>query len=342
MIGQSSAMQGVLDLARRASLTKSNVIIFGEPGAGKRRLARHIVQLSGASGSLIQVNASFLNERSFDPGWDACSGGTLLIQDIENLTPLNQARLISTLDNVNTQEKSDSNSPTPTRIIATTCFDLALLIEQRAFSEELYWLLNTLVIWLPPLRERFEDFPDLVHAILKESCEKHQRMVPSVSEETLSKIKQYSWPGNVWQLKCFLERSLVLNESSELEPDSVQTFIDSLPFKNHACGVSQKDNTDRFPDEEHFSHSEESRDLLAARLIRRGIQDADSEGLPLHSFIVNHLEKQLIAEVLSECEQVQLKTAARLGINRNTLHKKIKEYELNGQNGDSLQQSKKN
>lgn len=329
-------MQEALDMARRSAISKAHVLISGEPGVGKKTLAGHVGQLNGDTCPCVLVSASLLDEDSIDRAIHAAQGGSLILEDIQLLSAAAQVVLLCAIRG-NKWGISQTGSAKQGRIqiVATTCQDLFSCVARGAFRQDLYWLISPLSIRVPPLRERTEDLRDLVQEMLEQSCHQHGRKTVRVSDAALDEIKQYSWPGNLSQLRCFLDRSVIVSDSSELSPESVRGFVEwqSKMLQATGCPLAV---SDRAADERPADHvgqtvlTEMGLSEIADQLIQKGISQADLAREPLHSFIVNHVEKQLIAHVLAECEQVQLKAAARLGINRNTLHKKLKEYHLGG------------
>jgi DNA-binding NtrC family response regulator len=215
------------------------------------------------------------------------------------------------------------------RIVAATNRDLIEEIDEGRFREDLYYRLNVIEILLPALRERRSDIPLLVdHFLARLVDPESESESPVVSEATLDLLAGYSWPGNVRELENYVERALVLGDGKRLEP---------ADFPSHLRGLAPQ---------RIGRPADGALDRLCSQLVSLGLrEDAYETGGPggasgasgasdmgetvgVHSRIVSLVERQVIREVLHACGGVQTKAAARLGINRNTLHKKIAEFGL--------------
>jgi len=201
------------------------------------------------------------------------------------------------------------------RIVAATNRDLMAEIAAGRFREDLYYRLNVIEITLPPLRDRPDDIPLLVSHFVDRfaagaggdtaAAAAAADRLPGVTPEALAVLERYSWPGNVRELENYIERALVLNDGEAITPDVLPPHVRGLAPPR--SGPSSTTDIDRL-----------CRELAAA-----GMSDADQRGLPPHAHVVSLIERQVIRQVLENCRGVQTKAAARLGINRNTLHKKI-------------------
>ncbi len=199
-----------------------------------------------------------------------------------------------------------------TRIIAATNRDLLEEIEASRFREDLYYRLNVVPVYLPPLRERHEDVDPLVTFFLKRYAEQNRREMHRVHPEAMRLLREHDWPGNVRELQNYVERAVILGTGPELTvehlPPQLRGQIAPRPIRPRGAGTDQP--------------------ALCAELFRQGIRSAGPAATDLHDRIVGRVERELIQQVLQSCDRVQIKAAARLGINRNTLHKKLAEYRL--------------
>ena len=162
---------------------------------------------------------------------------------------------------------------------------------------------------LPPLRSRREDIPLLVNHFLAEYSRLNDRCVTKVHPQAMDLLRGYSWPGNVRELQNYIERAVILGDGNELTVDLLPGIISGETNANDAVyPVGDPQNMIR-----EFVYNE----LASA--------NGDNQ---LHERIVNPVERELIAQVMQSCNNKKIKAAERLGINRNTLHKKLKEYEL--------------
>ena len=169
-------------------------------------------------------------------------------------------------------------------------------------------------IHLPPLRERREDIPELVAHFLDLYNEQNDRYVAHIEPRALAALQEYDWPGNVRELQNYVERAVVMAPGDEL------TF-DLLPDGRHHRPAAADDRPARL-----------DFDALAEELVHLGLGERPTRRPTIcTAAIVDRVEREVIAQVLAECDGVQIKAASRLGINRNTLHKKLKQYGLDGE-----------
>jgi DNA-binding NtrC family response regulator len=197
-----------------------------------------------------------------------------------------------------------------TRVIAASNRDLMQAVADERFREDLYWRLNVVPIDIPPLRERREDIPDLVAHFLNDYSEANERFVAHIQPEAMTAMQDYDWPGNVRELQNYVERAVVMSDGDELT-------LDLLPEAVRGA--------DGPPQPKLRGGDVES---LTFAVVHQGLATAGPEEDSLHTKIVSRVERELIAQVMLACDNVQTKAAAKLGINRNTLHKKLKEYDL--------------
>ena len=201
-----------------------------------------------------------------------------------------------------------------TRVIAASNRDLTAEIEAERFREDLYYRLNVVPIHLPPLRERPEDIAELVGHFLGIYNEENDRYVTHIEPEALEALQKYHWPGNVRELQNYVERAVVMAEGDELTRQLLPEAVLGGP---KARTVSRPRAADL--------------ETLTFDLVQQGLVSASPQEDNLHAKVVNRVERELIAQVMTACDSVQTKAASKLGINRNTLHKKLKEYGLDGE-----------
>ncbi|MFQ5732580.1 MAG: sigma-54 interaction domain-containing protein [Planctomycetaceae bacterium] len=332
MVGRSAAMRDVYALTRRVAPTTATVLLTGETGTGKELVARALHASSPrATGPYIRVNCGALSESLLESElfghvkgaftsavesrtgrFEAAHGGTIFLDEINSVSYTLQVKLLRVLQEQEFERVGDTRTiRIDCRIIAATNCDLLEEIDAGRFREDLYYRLNVIPIDLPPLRERPDDVPLLVDFFLQRYAEKNDVSPPRVTDEALSLLVAYTWPGNVRELQNYVERVLLLSESGTITPESLPAHVRSLtPLR-----VRSRDG---------------SRDMtgLCEELVHLGIERAGSAATDLHEQIVSQVERELLAQVLRRCQGVQTKTATRLGINRNTLHKKIDDYGL--------------
>ena len=331
MIGESDAMREVYDLARRFAASGSTVLLTGETGTGKELVARAIHDLSPRSdGPYVRVNCGALAENLLESElfghvrgaftsamenrtgrFEAAHGGTIFLDEINSVSKHLQVKLLRVLQEQEFERVGDTRTiRVNTRVVAATNRDLLDEVADGNFREDLYFRLNVLTIDLPPLRDRSEDVPELVQRFAEVYAKRDGRTPPKFSAEAMKLLGRYGFPGNVRELQNYVERALALCDdgpvTAELLPDHVRGV--RPPLKLSKSGEND-------PDE------------LRRRLVRRELS-ALPGSTDVHSEILGRLEREILLQVLRACQGVQTKAAARLGINRNTLHKKIEEHGL--------------
>ncbi|MGQ9562967.1 MAG: sigma-54 interaction domain-containing protein [Thermogutta sp.] len=328
LIGSSSAMREVYRLTRRVAKSDASVLILGETGTGKELIARAIHQLSSRrSGPFICVNCGALPEGLLESElfghvrgaftgavenragrFEAAHTGTIFLDEIDSTTFKLQVKLLRVLQQHEFERVGDTRTiHVDVRVIAASNRDLAEEVENGRFREDLYYRLNVVTVYLPPLRERREDIPELVGYFLRIYNEKNRRYVPFVHPKAMEALKNYDWPGNVRELQNYIERAVILAPGDEVTCDLLPDVI--FGQRSPRIGYRRK-NLEKL-----------ARDLVAAALAQ-----FPPEHTQLYQEVVGRVEKELVHQVLTQCDEVQIKAAARLGLNRNTLRKKLKEW----------------
>jgi DNA-binding NtrC family response regulator len=333
VVFESQAMESVVELACRVARATVPVLILGPNGAGKERIAEIVhANSSVKSGPFVALNCGaipadlveaelFGAEAGAYTGankarvgrFEAADGGTLFLDEIGNLPLAGQVKLLRVLETGQFEQLGSSRTRSSrVRIVSATNADLPTLIREGRFREDLYYRLNVVPLHLPPLRDRREDIPELVAHFLDIYNEQNDRYVAHIDPRALAALQQYQWPGNVRELQNYVERAVVMAPGDELTLDLLPTAV-TTGRTPRAIGVAL------------------DFDSLAEELVHLGLGDAGTEAADIHSRIVDRVEREVIEQVLHECEGVQIKAASRLGINRNTLHKKLKQYGLDGE-----------
>ncbi len=331
IIGNSPAMQEVYRVTRRVASSNASVLILGETGVGKELIAAAVHKLSHRSGGpFVRVNCGALSESLLESElfghvrgaftgavanrtgrFEAAHGGTVFLDEINSTSLTLQVKLLRVLQEKEFERVGDTSTlNTDARIIAASNRDLMQEVREERFREDLYWRLNVVPIEIPPLRRRREDIPLLVSFFLEHYNEINDRYVVYYGPGTIEALQDYHWPGNVRELQNYIERAVVMSETDELT-------VDLLPRCVTSCET---------PDSSTIPSGDI--DSLTREVVMRGLSDANAKPGEIHSVIVERVEKELIAQILAACGGVQTKAASRLGINRNTLHKKIKDYGL--------------
>ncbi len=231
IIGTSARMQEVFDIMRKILSSDISVLLQGESGTGKELVARavhynghrkdkpFVAQFCGnLSESLLESElfghkkGSFTGAISDKRGlFEIADGGTFFLDEIADISPTIQAKLLRVLQEGNFRRVGDTEDRhADIRIISATNKNLSSEVEGGNFREDLYYRLNVITITMPPLRERRSDIPVLVDHFLKKIAEKHNQKPKRISSEVMKTLAQYHWPGNVRELENTVERAVVL------------------------------------------------------------------------------------------------------------------------------------
>ncbi|MGD1922849.1 MAG: nitrogen regulation protein NR(I) [Paracoccaceae bacterium] len=344
LIGRSPAMQEVYRVMARLMHTDLTVMISGESGTGKELVARALHNFGKRSpGPFVAINMAaiprelieselFGHERGAFTGatersagkFEQAQGGTLFLDEIGDMPPEAQTRLLRVLQEGEfTTVGGRSARQADVRIIAATHQNLKSLIAEGRFREDLFYRLNVVPIRLPPLRERIGDLPDLARAFLRRA---EQEGLPrkTLSSDALEVLKTHSWPGNVRELENLMRRLAVLCPDEQIPPDVIEQELTS----RGESGLDLSGDRGR------------GRSLGAA--VEMHIEQyfqRHGDILPppgLYDRVLREVELPLIALTLSATRGNQLKAAELLGINRNTLRKKIRELDIPVTRGKKL------
>ncbi len=311
IIGESPAMNEILDIVRQVAPTRATILILGESGTGKELIAKAIHQLSPrAKQPLVTVHCAALaptlleselfgHERGAFTGaherrlgrFEQAQGGTLFLDEIGEIDPTLQVKLLRFLGE-RTFERVGSNKTisSDVRLITATNKNLEELVKAGTFREDLFFRLRVVEMVLPPLRDRITDLPLLAQSFLREFAKENDKRVNSILPEALEAMMNYSWPGNVRELRTAIEHAVVLARGDKITfrdlPNNVRGgTVGILP---HAIGAAQN--------------------ILS----------------------VKEAEKQLIIRALKESDGNRTLAAQKTGMSRRTLHRKLHTYNLEG------------
>jgi transcriptional regulator with PAS, ATPase and Fis domain len=303
-------MKRVYELAAKVSQTTTPVLILGESGTGKEIVAREIHKRSPrGAGPFVAVNCAALaegvleselfgHERGSFTGataakkgkFELAEGGTLFLDEIGDVPLATQVKLQRFLQEKEIERVGGTKTvKLDVRVLAATNRDLKKRIEEKAFREDLYYRINVITIQLPPLRERREDIPSLVHSFLAR-LEREIQKKGRIDDEAMSLLQIYDWPGNVRELENVIERALVLCEGDLITPRDFPAEIRG--------GEGAK--TAR---EEYYQAT--------------GLQEQ-----------IERIEREIIRKALEETDWNQTKAAAQLRLKRSSLQYKMKKYDL--------------
>ena len=240
IIGKSAPMRRIFEQVETVASSRATVLLSGESGTGKELIARAIhVRSPRKDGPFIKLNCAALPETLMESElfghekgaftgairqnrgrFELAHGGTILLDEISEVTPGLQAKILRVLQE---REFERLGSGTPikvdVRVIATTNRDPKALVEEGKLRSDLFYRLNVLSIHLPPLRDRREDIPLLVQRFLRRYNEENGRAVEGLSPAALVKLAAYDWPGNVRELENAIERAVITSKATELGPE---------------------------------------------------------------------------------------------------------------------------
>lgn len=236
--GQSEVMNELLNMLTKVAKTDANILITGENGTGKEQVALEIHRRSARCKSPIvtvdmgaitetlfeselfgHIKGAFTDARADRVGkFESADKGTLFLDEIGNLSLPLQAKLLNVLQSRKiTRVGSNTDIPIDIRLICATNQDLHQAVSNGEFREDLFYRINTIHVEIPPLRERREDIAMLAEFFLKRYSLKYYKPKLTISEKALSKLEQYSWPGNIRELQHAMEKAIILSEGDELQ-----------------------------------------------------------------------------------------------------------------------------
>jgi two-component system response regulator AtoC len=340
LVGTSRAMRRVHDLIERAAPGKATILVRGETGTGKELVAREIHRRSDRSGGpLVVVHCGALpdnlleaelfgHERGAFTGADKlkkgrielAETGTVFLDEIGDVSPAVQVKLLRLLQE-KTFERLGGTQPirADVRFIAATHRNLENMVKGGEFREDLFYRLNVVPIWVPPLRARRGDTPMLVAHFCDRLGPENGRPGITLSEEAMSFVVKRRWPGNVRQLQNFIERLVVLARDDVVELEDVKRELsEGSPFSTDVG-----------------THASRAERLKTEATALRRTAEAAVQKRPPDEGDVKPLEEQIraaerraVQEALEAARGNRSKAARLLGISRQTLYNKLKEYGL--------------
>ncbi|AHI24389.1 nitrogen regulation protein NR(I) [Komagataeibacter swingsii] len=337
LIGRSVVMQDIYRIIARLTTSDLTVMINGESGTGKELVARALHDYGRRrAGPFVAVNMAaiprnlieselFGHERGAFAGattrvagrFEQAAGGTLFLDEIGDMPPEAQTRLLRVLQD---GEFTTVGGTTPiranVRIIAATHRDLRQAIRAGTFREDLYYRLNVVPMRLPPLRERVEDIPLLARHFLNENAE-GAGSVRVLDDEAMAQLQAYRWPGNVRELENLMRRITALHPQESIGADIITAELaeaSSMAAPGEGAGGS----------------AAETLAEAVERHLRRFLASGQ-DGMPLSDIydkVIAEVERPLITMTLAATRGNQIRAAAMLGLNRNTLRKKIRDLDI--------------
>jgi DNA-binding NtrC family response regulator len=308
LIGESQVMEEIFATIKTIAPTRATVLITGESGTGKELVAHALHALSGrpkdryvavhcaALPEQLLASELFGHEKGAFTGaverrigrFEQANGGTIFLDEIGEIDLQTQVKLLRVLGEDRAFERLGSNTPlkVDVRVIAATNKDLAQLVREGKFREDLYFRLNVVPLELPPLRARKEDIPLLVRSFMKTSADENGKSVTELTSEAMAAVLRYDWPGNVRELRTAIEHGVVMATGPKVT-------LRDLPAAVRAAGGLPGSTASRF---------------------------APPRELALD---VHANEESLILQALDATGGNVTRAAKRLGISRRTLHRKL-------------------
>lgn len=307
----SSSMQECIRLAKVYALSEQPVVIVGETGTEKRMLAESIHNGGlHRSGPFLEVSCEGLSDEEQkqtifgDMGMAVqARGGTLVLSELQDLTPANQYRLYKLVRyHICQGQGTEKLQKLNLRLMVTLRQPLAKLMEAGALRQDLFYLLSGLELRIPPLRERKEDLEQKLSDTLKECCERYSRY-HVLTEGAREALLAYDWPGNLLQIESFFERLILTAEHRSMDERTVRRLLCSLYPERSDWGETE--------------NGPKAFDVLEA---------SDQKWKP--GTILQSAEAQQIEEALTACGGNRQRTAELLGVSKATLWRKMKKYEM--------------
>jgi two-component system, NtrC family, response regulator PilR len=325
IIGDSEAIKSLIERIRSVAPTSSTVLVTGESGTGKELVARGIHWCSARGGEpFISVNCGAFPETLLESelfGYvrgaftgatqnkrgllEAANGSTILLDEIGEMTPSMQVKLLRVLQERTVRPVGGTNEiPIDVRVIAATNRDLDKLVSEGAFREDLYYRLNVIPLRVPPLRERRDDIPMLANHFLKKYAAKRNTeagealKVHSISKQSMQELREYDWPGNVRQLENTIERAVALATGEELVVELPVDRPKALAAAAAAGPLAAPDGRLQIPD-----------------------------GFDMEKYIAD-LERSIIKTALAKSNDVGTRAAGLLNLSYRSFRHLLKKYDL--------------
>ncbi len=327
IIGNSPAMSAVYKTIGKVAPSDITILIQGESGTGKELIAKAIHFNSKRLGKpFIALNCAAIPKElleselfGFEKGaftgaferklgkFEQANGGTIFLDEIGDMPLDLQAKILRVLQEKEITRTGGSQSiPVDTRIVAATNQELEERVREKAFRGDLYYRLNVVPIHLAPLRERREDIPLLFDYFLKSSCAEMEIATKQCSAEALQLLLQHDWPGNVRELENTIKRAVILSADPLLTTADFPGLTSQKPglLRNEECSL----------------------EALVETKLRSSLDNLEKmETGDIYCMVLEQVERPLIRFVLEKTRNNQVKAADILGINRNTLRKKIQD-----------------
>ena len=326
LIGASRPMREVYQLLERAAPTSASVLITGESGTGKELVAQTIHQLSPrATRPFVPINCAaipdalleselFGHEKGAFTGaiarrqgsFELADRGTLFLDEIAEMNPALQAKLLRVVqERVVRPVGGDRDRPIDIRIVAATNIEPMEAVKQNKLREDLYYRLNVFAVHLPPLRDRLDDLPLLVHAFITQFAKEQQKTVVDLDDAAMAALRAHTWPGNVRELRNVIERATIITRGQTIGVGDLAGLRTAREVQGSGFSVQGS--------------------VQGSEVQGSGVQGSEGvQGSGLYpGLTVDEAERQLIQITLTHTGGNKTKAAAMLGISLKTLHNKL-------------------
>lgn len=331
VIGSSPAMLDVLALIGQVAASRATILLLGETGVGKELIAKAIhynsprrekplirIHCAALAPQLLEtelfghVKGAFTGAVRDKIGrFEAADGGTIFLDEVGTLDSQIQIKLLRVLQEREFERVGDHRTiGIDVRVIAATNISLEEEMRKGTFRDDLYYRLNVVTVNIPPLRARREDIPRLIDHFLDYYNKENNRNLRKMSRHVLDTLLRYPWPGNVRELENAIERAVVLSTGEEVSEDLLPLQIRMFAQQVRNAGADEPIET------------------LARRLAQLAVNQYQMREGEVYERVIGEIERHLIRESLSRNGGVKTRTADFLGINRNTLNKKVKDLEI--------------
>jgi len=327
LIGKSPRMLQLFEQIELIAESKSSVLLIGESGTGKELIASAIHYNSPRKDMpFIKINCAAIPETLLESElfgyrkgaftgatsdkkgkFEIADGGTIFLDEIGEMSLPLQAKLLRVLQEKEVEPIGGKPKKVDIRIIAATNAELEELIQQKRFRLDLYYRLNVIRLDIPPLRERKEDILLLTKYFIEKYSKENDKDIHSITPEAIKLLESYDWPGNVRELENLIERAVVLNQTGYLDVKDFPEVLEKISSLEKVPYLISSG------DVEFSSIPEQSLDLYDGRV---------------YETVIGEVEKKLILYALKKFKYTKTKAAKFLGINRNTLEKRIKELKI--------------
>ena len=331
VIGSGDLLRQICVVVRKVATSTATVLLTGETGTGKELVARALHDLSArSSGPFVRVNCGALSDSLLESElfghvrgafthacqtrtgrFEAAHGGTIFLDEVNSCSAPLQVRLLRVLQEQEFERVGDNRTiRVNVRVVAATNADLPAEVAFGRFREDLYYRLNVIPIYLPALRERREDIEELVRFFVWRYAVVQRRSNVRISDEAMQMLQRYDWPGNVRELQNYIERAMVLADGGPLTADLLPSQVRGVVAPRIRRRPAE------YPE------------AMCQELVAWKLEEIGQESTDAWNCVMGVVERELIRQVLRQSHGIQRRTAHRLGINRNTLHKKIADYGL--------------